>query len=253
MPVNLWPAKIRTGICLMLFCLTAMLAAATSNPGADRNLERVKSFGCTVMIMPDGSAIVRETITVHAEGTEIKHGIFRRLPMRSLSDTGTPIYPGFQIIQVKVNGEDAPYFIKDSDSGKTIYIGREETLLAPGDYTYIVAYYLEGQVQRQKEYDELDWSVNGVWTLPIDSLTAEFRIAGAAGDDILAVEALIGGAAGGDVQTAVRAGGVVEIAVLRALEPGETLTVRLHWRLTGGNEVYSQIAWEGDESEAVID
>ena len=47
--------------------------------------ERILDFASTVLIDPDGSLLVSETITVQAAGDEIKRGIVREFPT---------VYPG---------------------------------------------------------------------------------------------------------------------------------------------------------------
>ena len=214
---------------LLLGLFSVSLAASALEPGDAAGLERFKSFDTAITVMTDGSIIVRETAAVHAEGIEIKHGLYRQFPTHTLNNKGIPFKTGLQILEVLVNGEKAPYFLEDNENSKKIYIGRADTLIPPGDYTYVLAYRMENQLGHYIDHDELTWSI-GNWSLQIDMLTARVALLGASADDIYKVDAWIEGVVGGNIQTTVRTDGVVDIAFMEVLLPGGRLRFRISWR-----------------------
>ena len=128
---------------LHAFCAAA--AAFFLVTGAALADEAIEFFDSDVSVRSDGSLHVEETIRVHAEGKDIKHGIFRDVVSLSQlgSGTGDSIV---RFLEVKRDGQSEAYQIVRSPDGVRVYAGQEDVLLAAGTHTYELIYDAEARV-----------------------------------------------------------------------------------------------------------
>ena len=74
--------------------------------------ERITHFDSDVLILPDRSLLVTETIAVIAENTAIRHGIYREFPTvyphHRWGSLGFLDKTGFSIVYIKLDGEELP-------------------------------------------------------------------------------------------------------------------------------------------------
>ena len=69
---------------------------------------------------------------------------------------------------------------KGQSNGVRVYFGSEATLLAPGEYTYVLRYRTTRQLGFFDDHDELYWNVTGNgWDFPIDAASADVALPGA--------------------------------------------------------------------------
>lgn len=123
--------------------------------------EKILKFSSDITINPDASIIVTETIEVQANGEQIKHGIFRDIPIK------------LDILDIERNGIPEPY----NQHVAKIFIGSPEVFLAPGVYSYSITYKANRQIRYFDKFDELYWNVTGNgWDFPIDQATANIHL-----------------------------------------------------------------------------
>ena len=84
---------------LILFCLPAVAAAD----------ERILSFHSDIQVFPDGMLEVTETITVRAEGHQIRRGIYRDIPIDYEDRLGNNYRITLTTLAVLRNGNPEPY------------------------------------------------------------------------------------------------------------------------------------------------
>ena len=160
---------LKPGTCNLLI-LAVLLLLACSQASAQ---ERTPSYDSRIVVNPDATLTVTETIDVGANGDQIKHGIHRDFPTRYAAGLGRVITVGFKIIQVLRDGESEPYQIARLYNGKRVYIGDPNVYLSPGSYQYTIVYQTTRQLGFRKDQDELYWNVTGNdWVFPIDEVTA---------------------------------------------------------------------------------
>ena len=136
--------------------------------------ERIKSFDSRIVIQEDGSMLVTETIKVHSEGINIKHGIYRDFPTDYKDDYGNNIRIKFDVTDVLRDGSSEDYHTERLSNGIRVYFGSSDYLLPQGDYTYQITYKTDRQLGYFKDYDELYWNVTGNgWSFNIDKVSAE--------------------------------------------------------------------------------
>ncbi|MBF0485378.1 MAG: DUF2207 domain-containing protein [Candidatus Omnitrophica bacterium] len=206
------------------FCLAASsLAWAT---------ERILSFHSDVDVHYNGSMAVTETIRVHAEGQRIRHGIYRDFPTHYRGRGGENVVVDFNLVSVLRDGVGEDYHTAVQPNGIRIYIGRKDSFLPQGDYTYVVTYSTNRQLGFFKDHDELYWNVTGNgWAFDIEQASATVNLPRAALDKVKFVDAFTGGYGAVKKNFSTRKGenGEVVFETTRALSPREGLTVLVTW------------------------
>ncbi len=150
-----------------VFLLTAISAGASAD-------ERILRFVSHIDVQTDGDLIVTETITVRAEGDQIKRGIFRDIPLVFETDDGRRRQAGFDLLGVEQDGREAAYHTVRNRGGIRIYIGDEDVFIPHGKHVYTIKYRTSRQIRFFSSHDEVYWNVTGnEWVFPIDAVLAE--------------------------------------------------------------------------------
>jgi len=149
----------------LLLLVTAMLVVPVVNAQAR---EEIRNYDVVVNVLADGTLDVTETITVNAEGGQIRRGIYRDIPMRELDDWGLWSDHGFDLVSVTRNGADEAYHTEWQERFIRIYAGDAEVFLPSGVHTYEFRYRTTRQLRYFDEYDEIYWNATGnFWNFPI--------------------------------------------------------------------------------------
>ncbi len=153
--------------------LFAALLSLLSLPArAQDESERINSFVSDVTVARNGMLTVVETITVTAEGDQIRHGIFRDFPT-TYARNGSTAHVGFAVVSVSRDGSPEPYDVSSIDDGQRIKIGDADKLVSNGRHTYVITYTTDRQVGFFDGYDEIYWNATGnFWAFPIDEARA---------------------------------------------------------------------------------
>jgi uncharacterized membrane protein YgcG len=149
---------------LLLMALLSLPALAT---------ERILDFQSDIQVQADSSLVVHETIRVLSEGRSIRHGIFREFPTTYMDKAGNRYIVGFDLVDVRRDGQTETYMQQPMSNGVRIRIGNSSTELAPGEYTYELTYRAKRELGYFAGFDELYWNVTGIgWLFPIDKASA---------------------------------------------------------------------------------
>ncbi|NJD56866.1 MAG: DUF2207 domain-containing protein [Nitrospirae bacterium] len=213
------------GLCvlILLVCLQIPFAAAE---------ERVLDFHSEITVHQDATMTVKETITVRAEGVQIKRGIFRDFPTKYEDSRGNPYVVGFRVESVARDGSPEPYHTTSMQNGERVYIGEKNAFLRHGEYTYVLTYTTDHQLGFFQDFDELYWNVTGNgWDFPIDKASAEIHLPDDAGGKIISTAGYTGpqGSKGTDFEEERPASGSISFSTTRALGVREGLTVAVSW------------------------
>ena len=147
-------------ILLALSCLLPMAVIAQ---------ERITAYDSEIDIRADGSLDVTERITVHAEGSNIRRGIYRDFPTRYKDRAGNRVVVDFEMIEVLRDGRSEPWFSEKRSNGVRINTGNDDFLPVPADYTYTLRYRTTRQLGFFADHDELYWNAIGTgWDFPIE-------------------------------------------------------------------------------------
>jgi hypothetical protein len=159
-----------TGCVVLAFSFLCCGAGAQASPFAS---EEILDYHSDIRVRQDASLLVTETILVRSAAVNINHGIYRDFPTRYKDPLGNPYVIHFEVVQVLRDGRLEKFQFKDESNGKRIYIGDENVILAPGDYTYALTYTADREIGFFADHDELYWNVTGTgWLFRIAHATA---------------------------------------------------------------------------------
>ncbi len=192
--------------------------------------ERILSYDSQVQIRADASLDVTERIKVHADGSQIRRGIYRDFPTRYRDRFGNRVRVDLEVLSVERNDVMEPWFTENMTNGVRINTGNDSVLPVPADYTYTLRYHTTRELGFFPDHDELYWNAIGTgWIFPIDSGTVEVRLPRPVPADSLHAEAYTGaqGANGNDYVAEFPAPGVAKYRLTRPLGAYEGFTIVL--------------------------
>ncbi len=206
-----------------------ILLSALAVPAARAEAERILEFRSDLRVHEDSTMTVTETITVLAQGREIRRGIIREFPTRYRDRFGHRVQIGFEILEVLRNGRPEPYSTQPLSNGVEIKIGDKDVFLEPGRHSYSITYRTNRQLGYFEDYDELYWNVTGTgWSFAIDRAVAVIELP--PGAPLIEQAGYTGpqGAVGRDYLH-LQEGGRHVFRTTRGLGPREGLTIALSW------------------------
>lgn len=212
--------------------------------------ERILSFHSRIVVHPDASLTVTETISVNSLGQEIKRGIVRDFPTKYQDKYGQTVRVGFEIVEIRRAGQLEAYHTEKAANGVRIFIGQKDVLLPPGKHTFTITYRTTRQLGFFQDYDELYWNVTGTgWTFPIDAVQAVVELP--PGTRITQYAAYTGpfGARGQDFRVRYDGAGNMVFTTTRGLAPQEGLTIAVAWPkgvVRAPSAMEQQISWLKD-------
>ena len=115
--------------------------------------EHITDFDSHVQVAPTGTVTVTESITVAAEGAQIRHGILRDFPTTYTDRHGVRTHVGFQVISVSRDGRDERYSVEPIEAGERVKIGDPAVDLAPGKHKFTLSYTTDRQIGFFPNYD----------------------------------------------------------------------------------------------------
>jgi uncharacterized membrane protein YgcG len=216
--------RLRLALCALLALTT--LAAAARAPAA----EQITHFDCRVVAQDGGFLEVTETITVVAEGNQIRHGIYRDIPTRYSGgwlNSGARV--PFEILAIECDGVVSPYHTENRDTFERILIGDKAALVPPGEHTYTLRYRTR-QLRFFKDHDEVYWNATGNgWLFPIKRATVRVELPASVAAEVIEAEAYLG-KIGSKNQNGVQISingtpPTVTFSAAREFPPGEGMTV----------------------------
>ena len=209
-----------TRIAALLALWLCLLAGGTVR--AEEYFDRYHS---DITIAENGTLTVTETIRVHAEGDQIRRGIYRDFPLTFLDAEGREREVGFQILSVERDGRPEPYRTERISRGIRIYFGSADVLLDPGFHQYRLTYETSRQIRFFDTHDELFWNVTGTeWAFPIHRASATVTLPEGVRAEELTVFTGPFGATGKDARADNR-GSQARFETTRELGPEEGLTI----------------------------
>jgi uncharacterized membrane protein YgcG len=205
------------GLALAALLLLAFPAAAE---------EVIHSFDADIELRVDGSVLVTETISVRAEGRQIRRGIYRDIFTVLTNEDGSLLRGGLDIISVERDGRTEPWHTEGINNGTRVFFGDANVFLATGDYTYELTYSLSRMARFFDDYDELYWNVTGnFWDFPIEEASARITLPDGAQISDLAAFTGVSGESGKDASISRLTANTALAEMNRVLRPGEGLTI----------------------------
>jgi hypothetical protein len=194
--------------------------------------ERITDFSSQVDVQPDGKLVVEETITVTAEGTNIRHGIYRDFPTRYSDGSGRVYHVDFTVVAVMRDGWPEPFYVKNAANGVRIYMGDPDKNVTTGKHTYVLRYVTDRQLGFFQDHDELYWNVTGNgWRFPLDHARVTITIPASGGAGIEKFQMYTGrqGSRGSRARLVQRTDDSITMETTDPLPPGSGFTVVVSW------------------------
>ena len=192
--------------------------------------ERIISYNSQIDVRADGSLDVTEMIKVHAEGNQIRRGIYRDFPTRYEDRFGNRVRVDLQVLGVQRNDVTEPWFTESMTNGVRINTGNDSFLPVPADYTYTFHYRTTRQLGFFSDHDEIYWNAIGTgWVFPIESATVVVHLPSPVPVASMHAEGYTGrqGAKGAAYQADLPEPGVARYRLTEGLGPYEGLTIVL--------------------------
>jgi uncharacterized membrane protein YgcG len=219
--------------------------------------ERILGYDVEVQIRRDGSLDVTERVTVHAEGSQIRRGIYRDFPTRYKDRYGNRVVVDLQVLGVLRNDEAEPWFTEERDNGIRINTGNDNFLPVPADYTYTLRYRTTRQLGFFADHNELYWNAIGTgWAFPIDEGHVDVFLPAPVDVDQMTAEGYTGYQ--GSKEHAYRAEivepGHARWELTRVLQPSEGLTIVLSFPkgLIPAPSLAQRIAWVLKDNRGIL-
>jgi uncharacterized membrane protein YgcG len=165
---------------------------------------------------------------VRAEGERIRHGIYRDFPTDYRDNGGNRVHVDFEPQALTRDGAPEAFHSEAQGNGTRVYFGSKDTLLAPGEYTYVLRYRTTRQLGFFADHDELYWNVTGNgWDFAIDTAGAAVTLPGSISADRLDAEGYTGAqdSKGTDYRARIDAPSHAVFRTTRPLAPHEGLTI----------------------------
>jgi len=195
--------------------------------------ERITSFDSAITVNQDGSMRVKNTIRAIVTGDQIQHGIYYDFPtIYSNVRTGGRLVVDFRVLGVQRDGRTEPYTVGNWGNGKRVKIGSANTLIVPGEHTWVLRFSVDRELGYFADHDELYWNVTGNgWVFPIDRASAIVTLPAGAAAKITGLSAYTGasGATTSAATTTQSADGTPTFVTTSILNPGEGLTIVVGW------------------------
>ena len=195
--------------------------------------ETIKKYDVSIQINKNGTLTINETIDYDFGDKLDKHGIIRRIPLRS-KKSGIDIYKSHvKMNSVKRNGEPEKYKTKKS-SGEIAYkIGSEDKYVDSGVSKYEFNYTMYNAVFEKDGIYQIYFNPIGqFWKVPIESgdVIISFENNQPIGENEIQQLKVFTGKYGetGENYTIVQKSGIIKIKTNEVLEPLNGMTFRLN-------------------------
>ncbi len=218
----------------LMLVFAVAVAMFLSMPGlALADQERITRFDSAITVHADGTMRVEDAITVVATGDQIRHGIYYDFPtVYSNLKTGGRLVINFQVLGAQRDGQQEPYTVESRANGKRVKIGSADTLIEPGEHTYVLRFTVDRELGYFSDHDELYWNVTGNgWVFPIERASATVTLPAGAAAGITGLQGYTGayGSSRKGYTVSQASDGTPTFETDTALNPGEGLTIAVGW------------------------
>jgi len=193
--------------------------------------ERILDFNSDIVVRQDGLIEVTETITVRAEGQQIRRGIYRDFPTRYRDAYGNNLEVVYRPLSLLRNDAPEAFHSEKLGDGVRTYFGNANRMLQKGIHTYTFRYTANRMLGFFDDYDELYWNVTGHdWYFPIDRAGATVTLSFSGDPQFVDANGFTGTlGARGSAYSKQMTGSRVTFVTSKALLPHEGLTVVAMW------------------------
>jgi len=214
-------------ICFLFISFSTVLAQKDTSDLSEET-ERILYFHSDIFVRKNCSFLVVEHIRVMALNEQIRHGIYRDLPLE-YEYLGGSVKVGFTLNSITRNGAPETIQKESLANGIRLYIGDKDAYVDKGIYDYEISYTIDHGLGFFDDHDEVYWNVNGNgWSFVVDSLSATIHYPDSA--TLLKYDGFTGdfGERGKDFKV-IKGTHSIKFKGTREFYPGENLTVAADW------------------------
>jgi len=206
----------RVAITAIGFAVAIACSASTTDEGWV-----VTSFQSDITLSSDSTLTVKEDISVDF-GSQLKHGIFRTIPLRYRFDDAHDRYFDLSVQSVTDGIRQVRYSDYVDHDNEVIKIG-EPQIQVSGAQRYVITYKVVGAMNSFADHDELFWNVDGaLWPAAKSKVEATVHLPSSA---FLKGACYQGAPGSTETCTYSGAGTTASYASTRRLPPGEQMSV----------------------------
>jgi hypothetical protein len=215
----------------MIARIAAALVALTLSLAPAGAVERILDFVSDVTVARDGDLTVTETITVQAEGREIRRGIYRDFPTTyHRRRDGSQVVVGFKVLAVTRDGNPENWTTENLSNGVRVRIGSADRFINTGRHEFAIKYVTTRQIGFFPDFDELYWNATGNgWIFAIERAEARITLPDAVPFRQSAFYTGAQGESGRDATIVEQRPGRIVFRTTRPLPPKNGLTVAAAW------------------------
>ncbi|SNY92475.1 Predicted membrane protein [Cohaesibacter sp. ES.047] len=219
---------------LCLSFLTVLAVALLTLGGANAQIaeEAIQDYRVDIIVNTDRTVDITETITVNAQGREIKRGIFRDIPVRYRRNDGMIVDLDLDVTGVRRDGGSEHYNTSQQGRYTRIRIGDADVMLEHGLHTYEISYRVQDSIGFFDDYDEIYWNATGnEWAFRIEEATVSVTLPDEAQiGDQYAVYTGAAGATGDAYELVSKTANSLVVRTTKALAPRQGMTVAVGWQ-----------------------
>jgi hypothetical protein len=163
-------SRLRT-VSMMIGMVVLLIASACAQT------ERITSLHTDIVVNPDATLRVTETIVFNVTGEHIKHGISRVYNTVHREPSGRSSKVTFKLTSVTRDGAREPYRLAAESTYTRVYIGDRNATVPPGRHFYVIIYTMDNMLHLGSDHDELFWNVIGnAGSFTVDKATATVHL-----------------------------------------------------------------------------
>lgn len=216
---------LRLKAALLLLCiLFVIILPATA--GAQQ--ERIKDFHSRILVNPDATLTITETITVYCNQQHIIHGIFRELPLAYMDIQGKQQEVDYRVNYTGLNGGPVKRHFKKDNETLLVYLGDPDITLDSGEYEYTLTYTTANHLRSYKNQALLYYNATGNgWEFPIESTSVEVELPAEYPSGDVSLDSYAGrpGSTENDCDSSYKSKGICRFNATRRIQAGEGLTI----------------------------
>jgi hypothetical protein len=155
--------------------IQALLPSDTT-PVAVPAVEHIPYLMNSIEVLPSGLVKFEETVVVVADGTKLRHGLTKILPIAVYNGKGEMHRLNYSVIGVAVNDMPVDYHLT-RNGDNVLLVPNDDYQLLPGIYTYKFEYVVDNLLWPNDKSYIFYWNVGGNgWNLVVDRLGVSLNL-----------------------------------------------------------------------------
>ena len=189
--------------------------------------ELISNLHSKIIINPDSSLTITESITINAEHQQIKRGITRSFPTEYQNRLGDFTHVSFNVIETLLDNQPCSYFLTSAPNGVVVNFG-DNNYIAKGEHVYKITYQTNRQLAFKDNWTELYFNIVGNNVIfPILKASAEIYLPNDINPDKIELNGYTGffGNKNHDYQAWITRPNICHFKTNKTLHQGQSFTI----------------------------